>query len=284
MNERSANLRGFFARYVTMRGRVTDPRVEAAFVAVSREPFAGPGPWMVCVPGAGYLPTPDDDPAFLYQDTLVALDADRGINIGEPTLHARCLDALALREGETVLHVGAGAGYYTALLAHLVGPTGRVHAYEIEPDLADRATHNLADKHWVEVLGRSGISDSLPKADAIYVNAGITQPSWAWLDALHPHGRLIFPLQPTSGMGAMLKVTRPEHGAVWPAKFITRAGFILCQGPQDQNTSRDLAKAFGRGGTRLVQSLRLDEPIDLTCWVAGDGWWLSTGPPMPGSS
>ena len=76
---------------------------------------------MVCVPGAGYLSTPDDDPAFLYQDTLVALDADRGINIGEPTLHARCLDALALREGETVLHVGAGAGYYTALLAHLSG-------------------------------------------------------------------------------------------------------------------------------------------------------------------
>ena len=140
---------------------------------------------MVCVPGAGYLSTPDDDPAFLYQDTLVALDADRGINIGEPTLHARCLDALALREGETVLHVGAGAGYYTALLAHLVGPTGRVHAYEIEPDLAARATQNLADKHWVEVLGCSGIANSLPKADAIYVNAGITQPSWAWLDALH---------------------------------------------------------------------------------------------------
>ena len=50
------------------------------------------------------------DPAYLYQDWLIALDAARGINIGEPGLHARCLDALALREGEEVLHVGAGAG------------------------------------------------------------------------------------------------------------------------------------------------------------------------------
>lgn len=265
-----------------MRGRVTDPVVTAAFASVPREPFAGPGPWMVCVPGVGYLPTPDDDPAYLYQDTLVALDADQGSNIGEPTLHARCLNALALREGEAVLHVGAGSGYYTALLAQLVGPSGRVHAYEIEPGLAARATQNLADRPWVEVLGRSGIADDLPKVNAVYVNAGLTQPSSTWLDALLPHGRLIFPLQPTSGLGAMLMITRPERGAAWPARFVARAKFILCQGRQDQDMSRDLAEAFARGGLQTVQSFRLDEQADATRWVAGDGWWLSTASPLLG--
>lgn len=99
-----------------------------------REPYAGPGPWSVLIAGpwsfghAGprYVQTPDDDPAFLYQDVLIALDPARGINIDEPSLHAHCLDALAVAADETVLHVGAGSGYYTAILAHLAGPGGAV--------------------------------------------------------------------------------------------------------------------------------------------------------------
>jgi hypothetical protein len=42
-----------------------------------------PGPWSINIPGVGYLRTPHDDIAFIYQDTLVALDTDRGINIGQ---------------------------------------------------------------------------------------------------------------------------------------------------------------------------------------------------------
>ena len=68
-----------------------------------REPFACPGPWQINLPGLGYIETPDDDLAFIYQDTLVALNAARGINIGQPSAHARWLGALGLREGETVI-------------------------------------------------------------------------------------------------------------------------------------------------------------------------------------
>jgi protein-L-isoaspartate(D-aspartate) O-methyltransferase len=116
-DRRSEKLRRFFAEYVTSRGGAREARIKEAFAAIERETFAGPGPWFIYSPGCGYLRTPDDDPTFLYQDTLVAIDADRGINMGEPTLHARCLEALALRPGETVLQVGAGVGYYTAILA-----------------------------------------------------------------------------------------------------------------------------------------------------------------------
>ena len=283
--DRSAKLRAFFARYVAGRGGARDPRIERAFAAVPREPFAGPAPWSILTvgpwcawpPGPSYVQTPDDDPAFLYQDVLVALDPARGINIGEPGLHARCLDALGAQEGEAALQVGAGSGYYTAILAHLVGPGGRVHAFEIDPGLASRAERNLADLPWVEVRARSGIAEDLPKADVVYVNAGTTQPSWAWLDALRPGGRLLFPLQPEGGFGGMLLVQRPrEAGTSWPARFVSRAAFIACQGRQDDEAGRGLAAAFARGDWQAVKSLRLDDKPDATCWFKGEDWWLST--------
>jgi protein-L-isoaspartate(D-aspartate) O-methyltransferase len=279
VDDRSAKLRAFFARYVTSRAGARDPRIEQAFATVEREAFVCPGPWFIMLPGHGYLKTPDDDAAFIYQDTLVAIDVARGINIGEPTLHARCLNALALHEGEAVLQVGAGVGYYTALLATLVGAEGHVDAYEIDPGLAARARRNLEHLRWVAVHARSGIGEGLPKVDAVYVNAGITQPSWTWLDALRPGGRLIFPLQSVGGIGGMLLVKRPTHGLAWPARFVSQASFIPCTGPQDDEAGRRLAAAFANGGWQGVRSLRIDDPTDGTCWLAGDGWWLSTAAP-----
>ncbi|HEX4765377.1 MAG TPA: methyltransferase [Lichenihabitans sp.] len=276
--DRSARLRQFFARQVAGRGRATDPRIVEAFAGVPREAFAGPGPWSVNVPGTGYVETPDDDIAYLYQDTLVAIDAARGINIGEPSLHARCLDALALRAGETVLHIGAGVGYYSAILAWLVGPGGRVHAFEIEPDLAARAARNLKALAQVTVEGRSGLAEDLPKADAIYVNAGLPWPPSPWLDALRPGGRLIFPLQPSGSFGCMLRIERPMAGTTWPATIVTPVSFIGCQGGEDGEADRRLRRALDGGGWEAVRSLRRNSSPDATAWLAGEGWWLSTAP------
>lgn len=119
---------------------------------------------------------------------------------------------------------------------------------------------------------RSGIADDLPRVDAIYVNAGVTQPSWTWLDALRPGGRLLFPLQPEGGFGGMLLTRRPHRdGTTWPARFVCRAAFIDCEGPHDEATSRRLAAAFARGGEwQAVQSLHLDDEPDETCWCEGN--------------
>jgi protein-L-isoaspartate(D-aspartate) O-methyltransferase len=40
---------------------VRDPRVDAAFAAVAREDFLGPGPWQIVRWGGGYRTTPDAD-------------------------------------------------------------------------------------------------------------------------------------------------------------------------------------------------------------------------------
>lgn len=280
--DRSFALRRFFARYVTASGRARDPRIEQAFASVRREPFAGPGPWSINIPGVGYVETQDDDLAFIYQDTLVALDAARGINIGQPSAHARWIDAIALHQGDTVLQVGVGTGYYTAILAHLIGRDGYIHAFEIDGDLTSRARENLKDLAQVSVHAQSGIADDLPDVDVIYVCAGITQPSRAWLRALKPNGRLAFPLHAVGGVGGMLMIRRGAQCTPWPARFISPAAFISCTGPQDDENGRRLNLAYANGKAHTVRSFRVDDPADETCWFAGDGWWLSTFDPESG--
>jgi protein-L-isoaspartate(D-aspartate) O-methyltransferase len=54
-------------------------------------------------------------------------------------------DHLDLLPGEQVLHLGCGTGYYTAIIAELVGSAGRVTAVEIDATLARKARAALAD-------------------------------------------------------------------------------------------------------------------------------------------
>jgi len=75
-----------------------------------------------------------------------------------------------------------------------------------------------------------------------------------------------------------LMITRPERGAAWPAKFLSRAQFIGCAGLQDAEAGKRLAEAFARGWEG-VQSFRRGDAPDDSCWFAGEGWWLSTALP-----
>ncbi len=274
MPDRSTRLRRAYAASIARSAGVADPRIEAAFAAVPREDFSGPPPWYVS--SGGFGSASESDIARLYDDVLVAIDASRGINNGQPSLHAASIEALAIGEGETVLQIGAGAGYYTAILTHLVGPSGKVIAYEIEPDIAARARDNLAAFPQAEVRALSGAGEGLPKADAIYVSCAASHPPRAWLNALNPGGRLIFPLQAAHSSGAMLLVARPkEEATAWPAKLLGGVVFIACDGAQDAAMGHRLEEAFRRGGAHQVRWLRFDAGAGAGAWLRGDGWALT---------
>jgi protein-L-isoaspartate(D-aspartate) O-methyltransferase len=269
----------FFAKLITAMVGAPDSPLTAAFRATPREHYLGPGPWKV-FHGRGYTQTPTADPSLLYQDVVVALEPDRGINNGQPSLHALCLAALNVKEGETIVHIGAGGGYYTAILAALTSASGKVFAFEIEETLAQRAATNLAHLSQVTVIARSGTEGSIPESDVIYVSAGATAPFDRWLDALRPSGRLLFPLTPDGpggrpGMGNMLLVTRVADES-FNARFICPVMFIPCIGGRDEETGKKLSEAFQRGRAAEVRSLRRNTLPDETCWCSGNGWWLST--------
>jgi protein-L-isoaspartate(D-aspartate) O-methyltransferase len=225
---------------------------------------------------AEYWTTDDDNPSHVYHDVLIALDESRGINNGQPSLWAYLLDRLGLAAGEHVTHLGCGTGYYTAIIAELVGAAGRVTAVEIDSTLAQKAKDALADWPQVKVIHADGADTSFEPVDAIVASAGATHPLPSWLDGLRPGGRLLFPMTTSrNGFGAMLLVSRrPERG--FAARFICRAGFIDFQGARDPTISRGFAAALRRDQGSAVKSLRRDNHTkDETCWFHGKGWCLS---------
>jgi protein-L-isoaspartate(D-aspartate) O-methyltransferase len=271
----------YFAELVCSRVGVSD-------AAVPRERFLGPGPWLVASGPGCYIRTPSADLAFIYGDVVVGLIPERMLNNGEPSFHANCLRAAAIQPGDTVVHVGAGVGYYSAIMAELAGSEGSVHAVEIDPGLAARAEDALAPWPQAKVHARSGLEAPFPEADVIYVNAGVSGLAPAWLDAIRPGGRMIVPLT-TGWKGAMMLFTC-RTSQMFEARAISPTAIIPCVGGQDEVMAQRLIKALeGPGGAQAfnpfalppVSSLWRGTAPDHSCWLEGEGWWLSTEPLPP---
>lgn len=269
-------------RYVA---HVQCEEVVRAFATVPRERFLGPGPWEIHSELAmTYWKTPDADPRHLYHNVLVAIDRQRRLNNGSPALWAMLFDALHPRPRERATHVGCGTGYYSAVLAEIVGPGGRVCAIEIDSGLAVRARENLAHRPWVEVIAGDGTKLETGPADVVVINAGATHPVLAWLEGLAPGGRMLLPLTVDGGAGfgggGVLFIER-RNGAL-AARFISRVGIFPCLGARDPELNRRLGEAFGRGmqAALAVQSLRTDPHTDEErCWLHAEDFCLSTRAP-----
>ncbi len=276
-----------FAEELRERKGLRSKALVEALASVPRERFLGPGPWLILrAREGGYTSSPTADPAHVYEDVPVALDAARLLNNGAPGLMAPLLDLLAPAPGERLVHVGCGTGYYTALLAELVGRTGHVLALELEPEFAARARENLRHDPQVEVVRADGTRHDVGKPDAILVSAGATHPRPQWLDALAVGGRLVVPLTAVAAPGQMARfgknlagmvclVSRKQNG--YEARFVERIGVSFCHGARDPRHERLLREAYLRGGTNLVASLRREvHGADMTCWLHGEGFCLST--------
>ncbi len=269
-------LREFYARLMAAASRSADPRYERIFGLVPREAFLPPGPWTIMAERP--VETRSADPAFLYQNVLVAIDRGKGVNNGEPFLHAAFIGAVAPQPGEIVAHVGAGTGYYTAILSMLVLPAGKVNAFEIDPGLAHQAAANLAPFENAEVFVNDATAIDLPPSDVVYVNAAVAAPPLPWLEALRPGGRMIFPWRPSAEVALAMLVRREAKG--FACRPLMRAVFIPCKGADKPPPGSRLPTP---AEARTVRSLRLcaAETPDASAVAVVGPVWFSSAPPPP---
>lgn len=256
-----AVVRRAYAKQVLAAANVTDARLEAAFAAVKREDFLGPGPWPILRWMRDYVPTSDDDPVQLYTNDIVGVVPEKRINNGQPSLHA------------ALIHVAEP----------MVGPAGSVTAIEFEPELAARAVANFAGASNVNVIAGDGATADFDDADVIYVNAGVTRPADRWLDRLRDGGRLILPLTtdknftapgPAMNEGAVFLIRR--RGGVYLAGWISPVAIYPAAGARDPDSEAALAAAFAKGGARGVTQLyRGDDVPAERCWLKAPGWCLA---------
>jgi protein-L-isoaspartate(D-aspartate) O-methyltransferase len=278
-----AQARRFFAEELRAAAPIRrNESVVEAFATVPRERFLGPGPWRIIPPkrmDAAYE-TPDSDPRRVYHDVLVAIDPARSLNNGEPGLWARLFDQLNLGPGERLMQVGAGTGYYSAVLAEIVGASGSVVAVEHDAGLAAAARENLQPWPQVEVVTGDGTSHDPGEVDCIITFAGMTHPAPLWLDRLRDGGRLLMALTAADRWGFFLCATR--RGTSIDAATFGGCGIFHCIGARNAEAAKRLQKALRalRGKPVPVHSLhRGDPPAERAdVWYAAPGFWLSTAP------
>jgi protein-L-isoaspartate(D-aspartate) O-methyltransferase len=157
-----------------------------------------------------------------YQDMPLPIGLDK--TISQPYMCALMTDLLAPEQRDTVLEVGAGLGYQTAVLAEL---TDQVWSVEIVEELADSAKARLDQLGYTNVHirigdGSRGWPEHAPY-DKIMVAAAAEEVPVTLFEQLKPTGRLVMPLGPAAAQ-QLTVVVKDAAGmvrrrAVIPVRF-----------------------------------------------------------------
>jgi protein-L-isoaspartate(D-aspartate) O-methyltransferase len=280
--------RRFYADEIRFAANISSAALVEAFARVPREKFLGPGPWELgsadvrgmSAMGVGKMSyTAVGDPRDVYHNVVVALDKEKEINNGQPSSLACWINALGVKSGDRVYHMGCGVGYYTAIMAEMAGALGSVVGSEVNPELAERAKKNLSGYPNVTVHAGDGASFDPGECDGIFVNAGVTHPLPLWLDRLREGGRLVFPLTmtvvPARGVGMMVQITHARGG--FSAQIVSPVAIFSCTSARDPQREPLIRASMTNGSLMKMKSLRRDthEQAD-TCVLHGPEACLST--------
>ncbi|MFD0355462.1 methyltransferase domain-containing protein [Streptomyces sp. NPDC127110] len=192
-------------RELTAAGVLEDPAWRAAFAAVPRHLFV---PYFWTGRGAGHerLWGEDPDPERrarwlrgVYTDAPLATrlrDGELVSSSSQPSLMAKMLDALQVRDGDNVLEIGAGTGYNAALLCHRLGD-GLVTTVDLDEEITESARSHLARLGYRPAVvtgdGARGCPARAP-FDRILVTCTLPLIPPAWLGQCRPGARILAPL------------------------------------------------------------------------------------------
>lgn len=129
----------------------------------------------------------------------IPLPIGEGQTISQPYTVAIMLELLSPKRGDTVLDIGSGSGWTTALLATAIGEEGSVEGVERIPSLVEFSRSNLAKL----AVPNASITQADPSAlgkpghryDAILVSASASELPVALYDQLKPGGKLVIPIR-----------------------------------------------------------------------------------------
>ena len=168
-----------------------------------------------------HLFVPERGRARAYDDAPLSIG--RGQTISQPYIVALMTELARLDRTSSVLEIGTGCGYQTAVLAACAGSVWTV---ELEPELAAAAAGTLASLGVTNVNQRVGDgSVGWPEAapfDAILVTAAPADVPPALLDQLAVSGRLVIPLG-TSHQDLWVFTREPEgirRESIIPVRFV----------------------------------------------------------------
>jgi protein-L-isoaspartate(D-aspartate) O-methyltransferase len=212
------NLREKMVREQLESRDITQPRVLEAMRQVPRHLFV-----------------PADLDHLAYRDGPLPIGRDQ--TISQPYIVALMTQSLMLNGDETVLEVGTGSGYQTAILCELCK---QVYSLERDQLLADRAAARLAELDYdnLEIYvgdGSQGLPDMAP-FDAIIVSAAAPSIPGPLRTQLADGGRLILPVGSRENQ-TLERVWRT--GDVWHIERIAPVMFVLLYGRYGFSASSD---------------------------------------------
>ncbi|SCK18526.1 methyltransferase domain-containing protein [Streptomyces sp. WMMB 322] len=228
-------------RRLAARGALADPAWQAAFAEVPREVFV---PYYYVTVSGGRrerLWRDDPDPerrarwlSGVYDDQPLATrvrDGELLSSSSQPSLMARMLEALEVRDGMRVLEIGTGSGYNAALLAHRLGGA-RVTTVDLDPGITGTAREHLAAAGYrPRIVTGDGVLGAPAYApyDRVIATCAVRAVPPAWLAQSVPGALVLAPV----GTGLVpLRVEGPRDGE---GRFLsTPAHFVPLRGGAPQ--------------------------------------------------
>jgi len=156
-----------------------------------------------------------------YDDT--SLPIGFGQTISTPSVVASMVQSLRLTGDETVLDIGSGSGYQSAVLAEL---SGSVTAMERIPELAERSKDVLQRLGYnVKVTNAENFNDIEGAFDRIIVAAGVKIFPSDLLEKLNDGGILVIPVDENGRNHQIKRIVKKREGEFFE-EIIGRATFV----------------------------------------------------------